>query len=146
VNEVASIIKSIGLFQTKARYIVETSKILVNDFQSKVPSSKEELVSFPGVGNKTANVVRAELFKIPEIAVDTHVSRISVRLKLALPTDSVKQIEEKLRNQIDVSRYIKTHHQMIHFGRYFCTARKPLCFKCKLVNQCGEKKKILLEK
>ncbi|MGI6644827.1 MAG: endonuclease III [Bacilli bacterium] len=143
LEDIENIIRSIGLYKTKAKNIKEISEILLEKFDGKVPSSKSDLLLLPGVGVKTANVVRAELFKIPEIAVDTHVNRVSKRLGYADENDSVEEVERKLRAQIDESRYIKTHHQFIHFGRYFCKAQSPSCKTCELVAICKEKNKNL---
>lgn len=136
-------IQTIGLFRNKAKHIQGIAKALLTLHHGKVPSDKDQLMALPGVGGKTANVVRAELFHIPEIAVDTHVSRISRRLGFAKMTDDVIMIEKKLRQILPESRYIKTHHQMIHFGRYFCTARQPKCHACLLIDHCFEKNKNL---
>jgi len=144
--EVEAIIRSIGLYHTKAKHLIEICRLLHERFSDAVPMSKEDLMSLPGVGAKTANVVRAELFHIPEIAVDTHVARISKRLKFALMNDDVTKVEAKLRKTLPEERYIKTHHQMLHFGRYYCTARRPSCIGCPLIGQCAEKNKNLLEK
>lgn len=135
--------KTIGLYKAKAFNIRKTVDILVRFYQGVVPSDKEALLALPGVGIKTANVVRAELFKIPEIAVDTHVNRIAKRLGFALIDDSLAEVERKLRLTFSVDRYIKTHHQMIHFGRYFCKAIGPRCRECHLVAICKEKQKNL---
>ena len=143
IKEVEECIKSIGLYKTKAKNVIAIAQMLINNFASKVPIEKKDLLTLPGVGNKTANVVRAELFKIPEIAVDTHVSRISKRLGLANEKDSPDQVEAKLRKIIPVESYISFHHQAIHFGRYFCQARTPRCYECELVNICKEKNKRL---
>ena len=136
ISEIENHIRSIGLYRTKALNIQTCCRQIIDRFEGKVPSDKEALMSLPGVGAKTANVVRAELFHIPEIAVDTHVARISKRLYFAKPTDSVEIIEKKLRNVIPEERYIKTHHQMIHFGRYFCKAMNPNCSQCHLRAYC----------
>ena len=136
-------IKTIGLFRNKAKHIQGIAKVLLTLHQGKVPSDKTQLMALPGVGGKTANVVRAELFRIPEIAVDTHVTRISKRLGFTRMHDDVETIELKLRKLLPEARYIKTHHQMIHFGRYFCTARQPKCDMCALVQHCFEKNKNL---
>lgn len=135
--------RTIGLFRTKAANIKKTVAILVEKFDGHVPEDKDILVSLPGVGIKTANVVRAELFKIPEIAVDTHVNRVSKRLGFARPLDTIEVVEAKLRKSLAVERYIKTHHQMIFFGRYFCRAKNPRCRECLLVDICKEKHKNL---
>ncbi len=136
ISEIENHIRSIGLYRTKALNIQTCCRQIIDRFEGKVPSDKEALMSLPGVGAKTANVVRAELFHIPEIAVDTHVARISKRLYFAKPNDSVEIIEKKLRNVIPEERYIKTHHQMIHFGRYFCKAMNPNCSQCHLRAYC----------
>lgn len=134
---------SLGLYKTKAKNVFELLKIICTKYDGKVPSAKNDLLLLPGVGPKTANVVRGELFNIPEIAVDTHVARIAKRLGFAQFTDNVSVIEKKLRLSMPKERYIKTHHQMIHFGRYFCKAKRPECKKCKLVEICLEPNKNL---
>ncbi len=143
LSQLQQAIQTIGLFRNKAKHIQGIAKMLLSLHGGKVPSDKSQLMALPGVGGKTANVVRAELFHIPEIAVDTHVTRIAKRLGLANLKDDVEVIERKLRKILPESRYIKTHHQMIHFGRYFCTARQPKCHSCPLVNHCFEKNKNL---
>ncbi|HZJ89833.1 MAG TPA: endonuclease III [Bacilli bacterium] len=135
--------RSLGLFRNKSKHVYELIRLLKENYHSKVPSDKEALLTLPGVGVKTANVVRAELFKIPEIAVDTHVARVSKRLGFAKWSDNVTIIERKLRKALPTERYIKTHHQMIHFGRYFCKAQNPNCKKCQLVAVCLEPNKNL---
>lgn len=135
--------KTIGLYKNKAANIKLTANILLEKHGGRVPESKEALLALPGVGIKTSNVVRAELFKIPEIAVDTHVNRVSKRLAFAKPTDSLAIVEAKLRKTLPRERYIKTHHQMIFFGRYFCKAKNPRCRECHLVDICKEKNKNL---
>lgn len=129
-------IKSIGLYHSKAKNIKKTSKILVDQYQSKVPTSLADLESLPGVGRKTANVVASVLFKTPRIAVDTHVSRVSKRLKLATLKDSPLKIEEKLMQKFNEDRWIRLHHQMILFGRYHCKALNPSCEGCPLKTEC----------
>lgn len=129
-------IKTIGMYRQKARHLKSIAIDLINKFEGKVPSLKEELTSLSGVGVKTANVVRAELFNIPEIAVDTHVHRVSRRLYLAAKDDDVVEVERKLRKILPEERYIRTHHQMIHFGRYFCKAINPNCKECRLQDIC----------
>jgi len=136
-------IRAIGLYKTKAKHVKALCMALMEHHGGQVPSDKASLLALPGVGVKTANVVRAELFKIPEIAVDTHVTRISKRLGFAKLSDDVNTIERKLRKALPVSRYIKVHHQMIHFGRYYCPARGMNCANCPLVAICKEKHKNL---
>ncbi len=143
ISDYEQYFKSLGLFRNKAKHVYELVRLLVQNYNSKVPREKEALLTLPGVGVKTANVVRAELFKIPEIAVDTHVARVSKRLAFAKAVDNVTIIEQKLRRKLPRERYIKTHHQMIHFGRYFCKAQRPNCRECKLVDICVEKNKNL---
>ena len=102
-----------------------------------MPSDKDLLQTLPGVGNKTAGVIRAEIFKIPDLPVDTHILRISKRLNLAKKDDEPIDVERKLKKIIPEERWIKSHHQLIHFGRYFCTARNPKCAECKLKETCN---------
>jgi endonuclease-3 len=134
-------IRSIGLYRHKAENVHLIAQQLLNEFQGIVPASKEQLMRLPGVGNKTANVVRAELFHLPEFAVDTHVARVSRRLGLTSVKDNVDQIEKKLRKLYSPEDYIQLHHRFIHFGRYFCKAQKPHCYECQLVDICLEKNK-----
>jgi endonuclease-3 len=136
IDDIEKILKPLGMSKVKARYVIEISKKITTDFNYVVPEERELLMSLPGVGNKTANVIRAELFKIPEIPVDTHVARIAVRLGLAKKSDSPIVIEKKLKKIILPERWIKTHHQLIHFGRYFCRAKNPLCKDCKIKDIC----------
>jgi endonuclease III len=143
VDQIATIIQSIGLYRTKAKHIVQLANLLIQQHQGKVPSDKAALIALPGVGVKTANVVRAEIFKIPEIAVDTHVHRLARRLGFTRAKDDVTITEKKLRKAIPESRYIKMHHQLIHFGRYACQAKKPNCRTCGLFDICKEKNKNL---
>lgn len=143
IKDIESVIKTIGLFRTKAKHIQQLAKILLEKHQGRVPSDKTALTALPGVGVKTANVVRAEIFKIPEIAVDTHVHRLARRLGFTKKHDDVKVTEAKLRKAIPESRYIQLHHQLIHFGRYACKAKQPMCQTCGLVAFCKEPNKNL---
>lgn len=136
LSDIENIIKSIGLYQNKAKNLKGIVSDLINKFNYVVPSDKDELMSLPGVGNKTAGVIRAELFKIPELPVDTHVQRIAKRLNLAKENDDPLEVERKLKKLFPKERWIKTHHQLIHFGRYFCLAKKPNCKSCKLKEIC----------
>ena len=92
----------------------------------------------PGVGRKTANVVLSVAFEQPALAVDTHVERVSKRLKLAKKDDTVLEVEKKLCKAIPRQRWIKTHHQLIFFGRYFCKATSPMCLECPLFDICSD--------
>jgi endonuclease-3 len=136
VEDVESYIRSIGLYHSKAKNLVALSQDLMERFDGIVPSSHAELESLAGVGRKTANVVRSVAFEIPSFAVDTHVERVSKRLGLAKPQDSVRQVEEKLKRKIDRSRWNQAHHDLIFFGRYFCTAKKPRCTECPFASAC----------
>ena len=136
IEDIEKIIKSIGLFKNKAKNIKGITHKLLTDFNGKVPFDKDELQALPGIGNKSAGVVRCEVFKIPDLPVDTHIIRISNRLGLANKNDTPLDIELKLKKIIEEKRWIKTHHQLIHFGRYFCTAKSPKCEECKLRNIC----------
>ncbi|MDD7282270.1 endonuclease III [Floccifex sp.] len=140
IQDVEDLIRFIGLYKNKARSIVNLSKELMNRFDGQVPSSYKDLMSLPGVGRKTANVVRSVAFDIPSFAVDTHVERVSKRLGLAKPNDSVEKVEEKLKRKIDRSRWNQGHHDMIFFGRYLCTSRNPKCNQCPFVTICKRDK------
>lgn len=131
-KDLEDIIRSIGLYKNKAKNIIGIARSLRDDFGGVVPSDKNILQKLPGVGNKTAGVIRAEVFHIPDLPVDTHISRITKRLGIAKKDDAPFTIEMKFKKLIDESRWIKTHHQLIHFGRYFCTARNPQCSNCKI--------------
>lgn len=122
-EDVMTYLKTIGLFKNKSKFIIETSKKLVNEFNGQVPQTREELMTLPGVGRKTANVVLAEGFNIPAIAVDTHVERVAKRLGWADKDDNVLQVEMKLMDLIPEERWGQAHHQILLFGRYHSTAR-----------------------
>jgi len=136
LSELQNDLKRIGLYKNKAKNVIAMAKLLIKNFDGQVPSSQLELESLPGVGRKTANVVLSVWYNVPRIAVDTHVNRVSKRLKLAYLNDSVYQVEEKLMRKIPKNKWSETHHQMIFFGRYHCTARKPNCENCKLKELC----------
>ena len=136
ISELEQDLRRIGLYKNKAKNIKLMSEILIQEHNSQVPSSQVELERLPGVGRKTANVVLSVWFDVPRIAVDTHVERVSKRLKLAYLKDSVLQVEEKLMRKIPRDKWSATHHKMIFFGRYHCTARKPNCDNCPLKDLC----------
>ena len=140
LEDIEEIIKQIGLYKNKAKNLKGIVHDLITRFNYVVPSDKEQLMTLSGVGNKTAGVIRAEIFKIPDLPVDTHVSRIAKRLKLAKKDDEPIKVEKKLKKLIPEDRWIKSHHQFIHFGRYFCTAKKPMCEKCKISDMCINKR------
>ena len=128
VLEIENCIRQIGLYHNKAKNIKEIAYCLVNNFKM--------LLTLPGVGNKTANVVLCELFNQNEFPVDTHVERLAKRLRFANKNDDVLLVEKKLRRAFPSDSYILLHHQFIHFGRYYCTARNPHCDGCKLKSYC----------
>ena len=136
LEDIEEILKPIGLYKNKAKNLKGIVKDLIERFDYIVPSDKEQLMTLPGVGNKTAGVIRAEIFKIPDLPVDTHILRIAKRLKLAKKDDEPIDVERKLKKIIPEERWIKSHHQLIHFGRYFCTARSPQCQNCKISDMC----------
>jgi endonuclease-3 len=131
-------IRDCGLYHSKARNIMATCDILCREYDEKVPETFEELVTLPGVGRKTANVVLSQLFNIPAIAVDTHVFRVSNRLGLA-KGDTPLVVEEGLMKAIPRNKWSDAHHWLIWHGRKVCKARKPECNTCTLVALCPSK-------
>lgn len=136
ISDIKNIIRSIGTFNKKAVFVKEIAKCLLEKYDGSVPRTHKELETIPGVGHKTANVVLGVLYNIPTFAVDTHVERVSKRLGLVDIDDDVVKIEKKLMKKVDPNRWIRTHHQFILFGRYYCKAIKPLCDGCKLKDIC----------
>jgi endonuclease III len=141
ITDVEQCIKTIGLYKNKAKHIVALANELVNTYQSEVPSSREALESLPGVGRKTANVVLSNAFNIPALAVDTHVNRVSKRLKIAKEDDTVLEVEQKLMKKFPKKTWTKLHHQLIFFGRYHCLAQNPKCQDCPFFDICAYKNK-----
>ncbi|MCD4826622.1 MAG: endonuclease III [Acholeplasmataceae bacterium] len=141
LDDIQSHIKTIGLYRNKAKNIKALSKVLVEQFDGKVPDNRADLESLPGVGRKTANVVLSNAFNIPALAVDTHVARVSARLGFAKVDDSVLVIEQKLMKKIPKDKWQQAHHQFIFFGRYHCLARNPKCDSCPLYDICKFKEK-----
>lgn len=139
LEDIEEIIHSIGLYKNKAKNVLGIANDLVNKYEGKVPSDKDELQKLPGVGNKTAGVIRAEIFHIPDLPVDTHILRISKRLKIVDSSADSFKTEMALKKVIPEDRWIKTHHQLIHFGRDMCTARNPQCENCKISEFCTKK-------
>lgn len=138
LEELENIIKPIGLYKNKAKRLKEIVTVLLEKYDGKVPSDISKLTELPGVGNKTACVTRAEIFKIPEFPVDTHVLRISKRLNLCSQKDEPIECEQKLKNTFEKDNWIKLHHQFIHFGRVICKAQNPICEKCRLKEYCNK--------
>lgn len=129
-------IRTIGLFHNKAKNIKALSEAIVLNHGGIVPNDRKSLELLAGVGRKTANVVLSNAFGIPAFAVDTHVSRVAMRLGLAKPGDSVRAIEDKLMRKFPKSQWQSLHHQMIFFGRYHCLAKSPRCDHCPLHDVC----------
>ena len=139
--DIEEMLKPIGLYKNKAKNLKGIVKDLMERFNGNVPSNKDELMTLPGVGNKTAGVICAEIFQIPDLPVDTHILRISKRLNIAKKEDEPIDVERKLKKLIPEERWIKSHHQLIHFGRYLCTARNPQCENCKISDMCINNRK-----
>ncbi len=142
-DEVAADIRSTGFFNNKARSLIGAAKTIVADYKGQVPRSMEELLKVPGAARKTANVVLGTAYGIPVgVVVDTHVQRISQRLDLTKNNEPVK-IEQDLMKIVPQDRWILFAHQVIHFGRQICIARKPRCASCPLDPVCYSKDKTL---
>ena len=135
IDDVIDILMPLGLAKTKAKNIINLSKILVDKYKGNIPHTKEELTKLPGVGVKTANVFLAEGLKVNAFAVDTHVSRVAQRLGIS-KSDNPLIIEEDLKKYFNEKDWIKLHHQFIFFGRYFCKAKNPQCNNCKVRKYC----------
>ena len=135
LEELESIIKSCNYYHNKAKNIIETCKILVEKFNGQVPSEHTELISLPGVGNKTANVVEAVGFQKQAFAVDTHILRVSNRLGLA-NTNNPTHCEKELVQIFNEKDFGQVHHLILLFGRYYCTARNPKCEMCVMKDIC----------
>ncbi len=139
-ERVREYIKTIGLYRNKAKNVIALSQMLVDEFDSVVPRTREELIRLPGVGRKTANVVMSMAFGIPTMAVDTHIFRIANRLALA-PGKTPDEVEEKLMRIIPESYLYHAHHWLILHGRYCCKARKPDCRACVIADICKSAEK-----
>ena len=136
INDVIDIIKPLGSFTKKSKYIIDIAKHLVEDYNGIVPNNRAYLESLNGVGRKTCNVVLNNLFNVPSIAVDTHVERVSKRLSLARRNDSVETVEKKLMKKLPKDKWGRLHHQLVLFGRYICKAKNPSCSECLLKDVC----------
>ena len=143
LSDLEKIIRPVGSFRKKSFYTKEIARLLVDEFNGVVPTDREILESFSGVGRKTVNVFLSEFYNVPAIAVDTHVERVSKRLKLAYLNDDVRKVENKLMKKFEKKLWSKRHLQMVLFGRYYCKAVKPECRNCQLKDICREKKKNL---
>jgi len=133
-------IRTIGLYRSKARHLIETCRILVERHGGEVPRSREALEALPGVGRKTANVVLNVAFGEPTMAVDTHIFRVSNRTGLA-PGKTPLAVEQKLLQRVPPAYRVDAHHWLILLGRYVCQARKPRCWECAVAQSCDFKPK-----
>ena len=133
-------IKTIGLFNTKAKNVIALSEILVRDFDGEVPQDRDALTTLPGVGRKTANVVLNTAFGQETFAVDTHIFRVGNRTGLA-PGKTVLAVEDKLEKRVPQPFRRDAHHWLILHGRYTCIARKPQCWNCLIADLCEFKQK-----
>lgn len=134
-RELEKLIQSTGFFRAKAKSIQECCRRIVQEYGGEVPDTLEELVSLPGVGRKTANVVLGDAFGVPGITVDTHVGRLSRRLGLTTHTDPAK-VEQDLMKLLPKKDWVMFNHRTIYHGRQVCFARKPACDKCTLAKIC----------
>lgn len=134
-DEVYELVKTVSYPNAKAHHLIEMAQKLVSDFGAEVPQTVEQLMTLPGVGRKTANVVASIYFGAPVIAVDTHVFRVSRRLGIS-KGDDVSEVEKELTRHIPEEIRAKFHHWILLHGRYVCTARNPFCEECGLKNWC----------
>ncbi|MDB2682908.1 endonuclease III [Alphaproteobacteria bacterium] len=142
IDQLKDHIKTIGLYNNKAKNVIAMSEILVNEHNGNVPGTREDLMSLPGVGRKTANVVLNIAFNQPTMAVDTHIFRISNRTGMA-PGKTPDAVEQALLKVVPHEFAMHAHHWLILQGRYICKARKPLCKDCLVEDLCGFKEKEL---
>lgn len=139
LSEVERIVRPCGLFHTKAKSIIELSQKLLRDFGGVVPDNMEDLLSLPGVGRKTANLILGDVYKQPAVVTDTHCIRICGRLGLSEGNDPAK-VEKQLREVLPMDRASDFCHRLVHFGRETCSARKPKCEECPISDLCEHKK------
>ena len=141
LNEIENLIKTIGLYKTKAKNILNTSQIIHMEYGGEVPNNRKILESLPGVGRKTANVILNTIFHEPVIAVDTHIYRLANRINLA-PGKTPLEVEKKLTKLTPTQFLTDAHHLLILHGRYVCKAQKPLCSDCIINDLCEYKGKL----
>ncbi|MCG8414290.1 MAG: endonuclease III [Pseudomonadales bacterium] len=144
VSGLKKYIKTIGLFNTKAANVIKTCKILIEQHDSEVPQTREELEALPGVGRKTANVILNTAFRQIAMAVDTHIFRVSNRTGIA-PGKNVLEVEKRLLRLVPEEFLLDAHHWLILHGRYVCVARKPRCGACMVEDLCEFKQKTEIE-
>lgn len=142
VEKLESFIRTIGLYKTKAKHLIQTCEILVREYGGQVPESREALEALPGVGRKTANVVLNTAFGWETIAVDTHIFRVSNRTKIA-PGKTVLEVEKRLERLVPAAFKRNAHHWLILHGRYICKARTPECGRCPITDLCEYRQKNL---
>ena len=135
-KKLKSYIKTIGLYNSKAKNIINLSRLLIEKYNNKIPKKFESLTSLPGVGNKTASVYQNEILNIPRIAVDTHVFRVSNRIGL-VETTNPDDTQKKLESIIPKKWLKSAHHLLILHGRYTCKSQNPLCGQCKVIKLCN---------
>ena len=133
-------IKTIGLYNAKAKNVIETCRLLIEKHDGQVPENREDLEALPGVGRKTANVVLNTAFRQPTMAVDTHIFRVANRTNIA-PGKNVLEVERKLVKFVPRDYLLDAHHWLILHGRYVCKARKPQCGSCRIEDLCEYKHK-----
>lgn len=144
ITDICEIIKELGNYTKKSQAIIEISKRILNECNGVVPNKRSYLETLPMVGRKTTSVVLSNLYNIPNIAVDTHVSRVSKRLGLVREKDDVVIIERKLKRIFPKEKWIKLHHQLVLFGRYKCKSIKPECNNCGLKEICRYEKRNII--
>ena len=140
VPELEQIIRSTGFFKSKAKNLVGCAGAITTRFGGRVPDCMDDLVTLPGVGRKTANVLLGQAFDQPAIVVDTHVKRVSNRLNLTA-SDDPEQIEQDLQKLLPSSQWTSASQRLLLHGRYVCVARKPLCGRCPIYDDCDAKEK-----
>lgn len=136
ISDIESCIKSCGFFRVKAKDLVLMAQSLINNYNSKIPDSIEELTKLPGVGRKTANLIMGDIYKKPAVVTDTHCIRISARLGLTSGTENPPKCEDELRKVLPPQESSDYCHRIVMFGRDTCTARNPKCESCKLNDIC----------
>ena len=141
IDDIISIIRSIGTYNRKAFYVKEIARILDEECNGVVPTDRDLLESMPGVGRKVVNVFLSEFYHLPNIAVDTHVNRVSKRLGLAKEKDDVLIVERRLEKCFSKDNWAKRHLQLVLFGRYHCKSIRPNCDNCLLKDICKYKEK-----
>jgi len=140
VDGLSEYIKTIGLYNSKAKNVIEACRLLIERHDGEVPQTREALEALPGVGRKTANVVLNTAFRQPTMAVDTHIFRVSNRTGIA-PGKTVLEVEKKLLKFVPKDYLLDAHHWLILHGRYVCQARKPRCGSCRIEDLCEYKLK-----